>query len=77
MRSSGAVSQNNNNNWIVQLQISWIIQEKWKLFENKMSSNQVRQNFHEDCEEAINRQINMELFASYTYLSMVNIDVTQ
>jgi len=29
-----------------------------------------RQNFHEDCEAAINRQINMELFASYTYLSM-------
>lgn len=36
-----------------------------------MSSNQVRQNFHEDCEDAINRQINMELFASYTYLAMV------
>lgn len=36
----------------------------------KMSS-QVRQNFHEDCEAAINRQINMELYASYTYLSMV------
>jgi len=35
-----------------------------------MSTNQVRQNFHEDCEKAINRQINMELFASYTYLSM-------
>jgi len=29
-----------------------------------------RQNFHEDCEAAINRQINMELFASYTYYSM-------
>jgi ferritin heavy chain len=29
-----------------------------------------RQRFHEDCEDAINRQINMELFASYTYLSM-------
>lgn len=29
-----------------------------------------RQNFHEDCEAAINRQINMELYASYTYLSM-------
>lgn len=38
----------------------------------KMSS-QVRQNFHEDCEAAINRQINMELYASYTYLAMVNI----
>lgn len=30
-----------------------------------------RQNFHKDCEEAINRQINMELYASYVYLSMV------
>lgn len=38
-----------------------------------MSASQVRQNFHEDCEEAINRQINMELFAFYTYLSFVNI----
>jgi ferritin heavy chain len=45
-------------------------------------SDQVRQNFHEDCEAAINRQINMELFASYTYLSMVReifnqIEMTQ
>lgn len=30
-----------------------------------------RQNYHQDCEEAINKQINMELYASYTYLSMV------
>lgn len=29
-----------------------------------------RQNFHEDCENAINDQINMELSASYAYLSM-------
>lgn len=29
-----------------------------------------RQNFHADCEAAINRQINMELSASYVYLSM-------
>lgn len=33
----------------------------------------VRQNFHADCEEALNKQINMELYASYAYLSMVNI----
>ncbi|CRL01998.1 CLUMA_CG015367, isoform A [Clunio marinus] len=33
-------------------------------------ASQARQNFHEKCEEAINRQINMELFASYSYLSM-------
>lgn len=34
-------------------------------------SSQARQNFHEDCEAAINRQINLELYASYVYLSMV------
>ena len=32
--------------------------------------SQVRQNYHTDCEAAINRQINMELTASYVYLSM-------
>lgn len=35
----------------------------------KMES-QVRQNYHRDCEAAINRMVNMELFASYTYTSM-------
>ncbi|XP_050299792.1 soma ferritin [Anthonomus grandis grandis] len=35
-----------------------------------MAHSQIRQNFHKDCEDAINKQINMELFASYTYLSM-------
>uniref|UniRef100_A0A915JSG3 Ferritin n=1 Tax=Romanomermis culicivorax TaxID=13658 RepID=A0A915JSG3_ROMCU len=29
-----------------------------------------RQNYHQDCEISINKQINMELHASYTYLSM-------
>ncbi|XP_058500323.1 ferritin, heavy polypeptide 1b [Solea solea] len=33
-------------------------------------SSQVRQNFHQDCEAAVNRQINLELYASYVYLSM-------
>ena len=33
--------------------------------------SQIRQNYHRDCEAAINRMINMELFASYTYTSMV------
>ncbi|RVE71763.1 hypothetical protein OJAV_G00054920 [Oryzias javanicus] len=36
---------------------------------SKMNS-QIRQNFHQDCEAAINRQINLELYASYVYLSM-------
>ncbi|XP_030767288.1 soma ferritin-like [Sitophilus oryzae] len=35
-----------------------------------MTASQVRQNFHKDCEDAINKQINMELFASYSYLSL-------
>ncbi|XP_010904173.2 ferritin, middle subunit isoform X2 [Esox lucius] len=32
--------------------------------------SQIRQNYHRDCEAAINRMINMEMFASYTYKSM-------
>lgn len=34
------------------------------------SSSQVRQNYHQDSEAAINRQINLELYASYINLSM-------
>ncbi|XP_032677920.1 soma ferritin-like [Odontomachus brunneus] len=29
-----------------------------------------RQNYHKDCEDALNEQINEELYASYVYLSM-------
>jgi len=32
--------------------------------------SQCRQNFHAECEAGINRQINMELYASYCYQSM-------
>ncbi|XP_037692892.1 ferritin heavy chain-like [Choloepus didactylus] len=32
--------------------------------------SQVRQNYNQDSEAAINRQINLELYASYIYLSM-------
>lgn len=32
--------------------------------------SQIRQNFHEDVEASINKQINMELYASYVYQSM-------
>ncbi|XP_037364147.1 ferritin, mitochondrial [Talpa occidentalis] len=35
-----------------------------------LASSRVRQNFHPDSEAAINRQINLELYASYVYLSM-------
>uniref|UniRef100_A0A2K5E5D3 Ferritin heavy chain n=1 Tax=Aotus nancymaae TaxID=37293 RepID=A0A2K5E5D3_AOTNA len=34
------------------------------------SPSQVRQNYHQDSEAAINRQINLELYASYVYLSI-------
>nr|CAX71539.1 ferritin, heavy polypeptide 1 [Schistosoma japonicum] len=29
-----------------------------------------RQNYHEECEAGINKQINMELYASYVYMTM-------
>ncbi|VDM03937.1 unnamed protein product [Schistocephalus solidus] len=32
----------------------------------------VRQNFHEECEAGINKQINMELYASYLYMAAAN-----
>lgn len=32
--------------------------------------SQLRQNFHAECEAAINKQINLELYASYVYQSM-------
>lgn len=31
-----------------------------------------RQNYHEDCEAGVNKQINLELYASYVYLSMAS-----
>ncbi|XP_059496831.1 ferritin, higher subunit-like [Stegostoma tigrinum] len=33
-------------------------------------SSQVCQNYHKDCEDAVNKQINLELYSSYVYLSM-------
>ena len=32
----------------------------------------IRQNYHEESEAAVNKQINMELNASYVYMSMVS-----
>ncbi|CAL8294479.1 unnamed protein product [Boreogadus saida] len=40
------------------------------LKEGRIMTSQIRQNFHQDCEAALNRQINLELYASYVYLSM-------
>ncbi|XP_002742298.1 soma ferritin-like [Saccoglossus kowalevskii] len=33
-------------------------------------TSQCRQNYHTECEAAVNKQINMELYASYAYQSM-------
>merc|ERR1712043_147956 len=38
--------------------------------ESKMSASQCRQNYHTESEAGVNRQINMELYASYCYQSM-------
>lgn len=35
-----------------------------------MATNVVRQNYHAECEDGVNKQINMELYASYVYMSM-------
>jgi len=37
-----------------------------------MAVSQVRQNYHQESEEGVNKQINLELYAMYTYLSMVS-----
>jgi len=35
-----------------------------------MAQSLPRQNYHEDCEASINKQINLELYASYVYQAM-------
>lgn len=35
-----------------------------------MANTQPRQNYHAECEAGVNKQINMELYASYVYQSM-------
>ena len=40
-----------------------------------MSSLAIRQNYHEESEAAVNKQINMELYASYVYQSMVKFSL--
>merc|ERR1712002_595281 len=37
-----------------------------------MAVSKIRQNYHEECEALINKQINMEFYASYVYLSMAS-----
>ena len=38
-----------------------------------MAESQIRQNFHVENEAGLNKQINLELHASYTYQSMVSL----
>ncbi|MRA75978.1 hypothetical protein GH890_31585, partial [Bacillus thuringiensis] len=35
-----------------------------------MAQTQPRQNYHAECEAGVNKQINLELYASYVYQSM-------
>lgn len=39
----------------------------------ELPNNHVRQNYHTDCEDGVNKQINLEFYAMYTYLSMVSL----
>merc|ERR1711909_87917 len=39
---------------------------------NYKMTSKIRQNYHEECEALINKQINMEFYASYVYLSMAS-----
>ena len=36
-----------------------------------MSESRARLSYHDECEAAVNKQVNLELYASYTYLSLV------
>ncbi|CAM4369669.1 unnamed protein product [Leuciscus chuanchicus] len=40
-----------------------------------MDTSQIRQNYDRDCEALINKMINLELYASYTYTSMASISL--
>merc|ERR1711994_580595 len=41
-----------------------------KLYTNNMAVSKIRTNFHANSEAMVNKQINMELHASYVYMSM-------
>jgi len=40
-----------------------------------METSQIRQNYDRDCEAMINKMINLELYASYTYTSMASLSL--
>ena len=70
-----------NNSCVATVAVFWeshpeklksaVIIKTYIVQDTKMS--RIRQNYHEDCEALVNKQINMELYASYVYLSMVSI----
>ena len=39
---------------------------------SESNGSNCRQNYHESCEALVNKQINLELYASYVYMSMVS-----
>merc|ERR1711993_14773 len=41
-------------------------------FKTHVIMSRIRQNYHEECEALINKQVNMEMYASYVYLSMAS-----
>merc|ERR1712198_611214 len=50
---------------------NFLSQKNIQNLRSKMASR-CRQNYHEECEAAINKQINMELFASYSYTALAS-----
>ncbi|XP_007496921.1 ferritin heavy chain-like isoform X1 [Monodelphis domestica] len=58
------------NGWPPPPQLSFFTTSSSASAETPSSTSQVRQNFHQGSEAAINKQINLELYASYVYLSM-------
>merc|ERR1712113_373525 len=42
-----------------------------------MAVSKIRQNYHEDCEALINKQINMEFYASYVYPSTGSLNTSR
>ena len=53
--------------WVAGL---WSLIKCHETFRLQLTKMSIKQNFHTDCEAMINKQINMELYASYVYLSM-------
>ena len=42
-----------------------------------MAQQQIRLNYHEECEALVNKQINLELYASYVYVAIVSEVINQ